>query len=93
MKIINKLLNFVNTGAGAGTLSLHEYKYPDKVHRDALNTFTNFIFFFILLAQKNREARTSPHVLPLFQHCGSEKQRWPGSSRQPQTSPAAPGEL
>ena len=29
--MINTLLNFVNTGAGAGTLSLHEYKYPDKV--------------------------------------------------------------
>ena len=94
LKIINTLLNFVNTGAGAGTLSLHEYKYPDKVHRDGfLKYFHKLHLLFHSIGSKNREDRTSPHVLPLFQHCGSEKQRWPGSSRQPQTSPAAPGEL
>ena len=47
MKIINTLLNFVNTGAGAGTLSLHEYKYPDKVHRDGFLKYFHILYLLL----------------------------------------------
>ena len=57
------MLNFVNTGAGAGTLSLHEYKYPDKVHRDGfLKYFHKLYLRFHSIGSKNREDRTSTHV-------------------------------
>ena len=46
-KIVNTLLNFVNTGAGAGTLSLHEYKYPDKVHRDGFLKYFHKLYLLL----------------------------------------------
>ena len=67
LKIINTLLNFINTGAGAGTLSLHEYKYPDKVHRDGfLKYFHKLYLLFHSIGSKKTGKIGLRHMFCLY---------------------------